>query len=415
MNNTDNIVKNIISKSTTDKIDLTTENYFKEFRAIANKLNFESDDLTLFEELLNKLTRKELKQLENETPLFLAKVLVNRTNENELKKLLSVLEDVLSPAIDFGENEKTHEFISTLSKEPKKIVDNDTLREILKISKNRVKNDRNVLKEKTDDIIKITSLMEKYFEKTLLESDNSTNELSKIKDDLNSLNISSYSQREMGIFQGKLVDIIYNIEHTMKKSMDSLNEHKEKFDELNKTIESLQNELSILREQNNIDFLTEIFNRRAYNEEVEKIEKKFSIFGANYAIVFIDIDHFKSINDNFGHSCGDAILKSFAKVLKGVTRQEDVLARYGGEEFISLVHYREEEEVIKYIKRLKNIANSNSFVYKDAKIDLKFSAGISFRSNYEHYEDAKKEADDLLYKAKKTGRNKVILEDGTEI
>ena len=70
------------------------------------------------------------------------------------------------------------------------------------------------------------------------------------------------------------------------------------------------------------------------------MEKNFSIFDNDYAIVFFDIDHFKSINDDYGHTCGDVVLKKFASILKELTRTEDVIARYGGEEFIALINYQ---------------------------------------------------------------------------
>ena len=141
------------------------------------------------------------------------------------------------------------------------------------------------------------------------------------------------------------------------------------------------------------------------------MEKKFSIFNSNYAIVFYDIDHFKNINDQFGHACGDIVLKSFAGILKDLTRKEDVIARYGGEEFIALINYQDEVEIQRYIKRVKKIFETTNFIYKDTKIKIKFCAGVTYRNKYDSFLEAKKRADELLYDAKRNGRNKVIFDN----
>ena len=94
-----------------------------------------------------------------------------------------------------------------------------------------------------------------------------------------------------------------------------LNDSKERFNNLHKQIEELQKELLIAKEEKEIDFLTNVLNRRAFHHEIEKMEKKYSLFESDYAIIFYDIDHFKNINDIYGHTCGDAVLKNFASIL----------------------------------------------------------------------------------------------------
>lgn len=257
--------------------------------------------------------------------------------------------------------------------------------------------------------------MGKYFDKSLLESSNSTSEISNIKNELEELCISDSSQRELGFLQTKLVDTIYNIENTMLKNNKELNQNKNSFAQLHETISKLQEELAVAKEERNTDFLTNVLNRRAYHKEIEKIEKKHDIFNTKYAVIFYDIDHFKRINDSYGHTCGDHILKTFGGIIKNLTRQGDIIARYGGEEFIALVNYKNEDEVINYVKRVKKLIENNFFVFEDIKIQIKFSAGITFRDKYNSYMEAKKRADELLYQAKQLGRDKIIVDEGTII
>ncbi len=349
----------------------------------------------------------------------LAEKIIEKNNEKEqlisLSIFIKVLKEVLSPSIDFNNDEETNFFINKVSKNPQLLLTKQSMNELKEITKNRIKADRKILQNKTDDIVKLSSLMERYFDKTILESSNSSEKIHKIKDELQELNISNASQRELGQLQKRLIDTIYNIEHSMEDRRKELNSNKERFLNLHKTIESLQEELNLVKKEKSTDYLTSVLNRRAYQEEVEKIEKKYEIFNSSYAIVFYDIDHFKKINDTHGHSCGDDVLKTFGKVLDKLTRKEDTIARYGGEEFIALVNYDKEKELYKYIKRVKSLIESTEFKYENITINLKFSAGVSFRAKYKDYLETKKKADDLLYKAKKEGRNKIVFDNGIEL
>ncbi len=123
----------------------------------------------------------------------------------------------------------------------------------------------------------------------------------------------------------------------------------------------------------------------------------------------------KKINDTYGHEAGDVILKTFAKILEKQTREYDAICRYGGEEFVVIVHFKLKRELLGYLKRVKTIVTENKFVYKDERIHITFSAGVATRSRYKHYDDAIKKADELLYEAKNSGRNKIVLDDGKVI
>ena len=416
MDSINNLVKSVLTNLKDNKLEITPENYFKEFKKQVDSTTININELKQFDEIINILTEDEIINsscLESFNDI--TKLLSKRVSDDDLKELIPILNDMLSPSIDFTAKDEIETFVKKLLKEPKQIVSKDTQRKLQSITKDRTNADRLILRTKVDDIIKITTLMEKYFEKSIIESSNSTNEITKIKNELNELNISESSFRELGILQKKLITYIFNIENTLEENLKSLDGNKTKFDEMNKTIEQLQNELSIAKEEKATDFLTNILNRRAYDEEVQKIERKHSVFSSNYALVFIDIDHFKNINDTYGHTCGDIILKTFASVLKELTRQEDIVSRYGGEEFISLINYKDKEEIKKYVFRLKRIIKTSAFVYKEDRIHVRFSAGIAYRDNYKDYTETKKSADDLLHIAKNNGRDKVVFDDGTEI
>lgn len=409
------LTKNTLFQLKEENLPTTPENYFIEFKNQAQISDVEIAEFELFNKIKEALTPNEIESSEINTFNHLAIILAKRVNEEELKKLINIFEEILKPFSDLELSQKIEEFILKILETPKNIILDESINMLKELANKRVDSDRKILKDKTNDIIKLTSLMSRYFDKTLSESENSGEDILKIKDELITLNMSEASQRELKVVQTKLVATIHKIENSIKTNCKIINDHKIQFNSLNEQIRKLQEELSIAREEKETDFLTNVFNRRAYHNEIEKIEKNYSIFNNNYAIIFYDIDHFKKINDTYGHTCGDSVLKNFAGILKSLTRTEDVIARYGGEEFIALINYEKEEEVLGYIKRVKKAITSTNFIYKEETIHIKFSAGISYRNKYDSYSDAKKRADELLYEAKSKGRDKIIFDNETEI
>ena len=391
------LTKNTLFKLKEANLLTTPENYFVEFRNQAQLLDVEVSEFELFNKLKKALTLNEIESAEINTFNDLATILAKRVNEEELKELITIFEEILRPFSDLDLVKEIEEFILKTLETPKNIIASETINSIKEIANKRVDSDRKILKDKTNDIIKLTSLMSRYFDKTLNESENSSEDILKIKDELITLNMSEASQRELKVVQSKLVDTIHKIENSIKTNCKIINDQKIQFNSLNEQIRKLQEELSIAKEEKETDFLTNVFNRRAYHHEIEKIEKNYTIFNNNYAIVFYDIDNFKKINDEYGHTCGDAVLKNFAGILKKLTRTEDIIARYGGEEFIALINYEKEEEVVGYAKRVKKAISSTNFIYREELINIKFSAGVTFRNKYESYSDAKRKADEILH------------------
>jgi diguanylate cyclase len=409
------LTKNTLFQLKEGNLPTTPENYFIEFKNQAQLLDIEVAEFELYKKIKEVLTLEEVESTEINTFTDLANILAKRVNDEELKKLIKIFEKILKPFSDSSLIQEIEEFILKTLQNPKNIINDESINKLKKIADKRINSDRKILKDKTNDIIKLTSLMSRYFDKTLNESENSNEDIIKIKDELTTLNISESSQRELKGVQTKLIDTIHKIENSIKTNCKIINDQKIQFNSLNEQIRKLQEELLIAKEEKETDFLTNVFNRRAYTHEVEKVEKKYTIFNSNYAVIFYDIDHFKKINDTYGHTSGDAVLKNFASILKKLTRNEDVIARYGGEEFIALVNYEKEEEVLEYLKRVKKAINSTNFIYKEESIHIKFSAGVSYRNKYNSYSDTKKRADELLYEAKNDGRDKIIFDNNLEI
>ena len=161
---------------------------------------------------------------------------------------------------------------------------------------------------------------------------------------------------------------------------------------------------------NSRDPLTRMLNRR-YLPVIMQRETEISIkHGIHYAVVFADIDHFKSINDNYGHEAGDKVLQQFAEVLNTEVRAGDFIFRYGGEEFLLLMSDSSREEAERVSERIRNTVSRMRFTTdKESAIAMTTSIGVAMHDGHPDYKHVIRRADEALYQAKSSGRNRVVM------
>ncbi len=123
--------------------------------------------------------------------------------------------------------------------------------------------------------------------------------------------------------------------------------------------------------------------------------------------MLFDIDHFKSVNDTYGHDAGDVILSSFGKMLRRYSREVDFVGRWGGEEFLVVLPKTGREGAVRFAEKLREVVSKSKFMYKDVRIPITISGGIADRKSSQDMEDMLKRADENLYFAKESGRNKI--------
>lgn len=160
-----------------------------------------------------------------------------------------------------------------------------------------------------------------------------------------------------------------------------------------------------------IDPLTKLFNRRHFDEEFEREYKRAKRYKNDLSIAVIDIDFFKKINDTYGHSCGDYILKEIAYIMKDNFRQTDTIFRYGGEEFVVILTETSQKTAYVPMERLRKRIENNCFNFKNQQIKVTISIGISSKTDFEKASEMFDNADKALYKAKESGRNKYCEEN----
>lgn len=173
---------------------------------------------------------------------------------------------------------------------------------------------------------------------------------------------------------------------------------------------SIYNYLNIkkLKKEAAIDPLTGCCNRREFNRQLEREIANARRHNHPMSIFMFDIDHFKLVNDTYGHHAGDEVLKAVSKHIRNEIRTGDNLARYGGEEFIALLPQTEKPMAIELAERLrKKIENLD--IYADGqKIKVTVSFGVAELEEHKGKDCLIKEADTMMYKAKANGRNAVM-------
>ncbi|WP_419765070.1 MAG: GGDEF domain-containing protein [Arcobacter sp.] len=400
------------------KIQPTPNEYNKEFCNVAKSQNEKIDDCNLFKELVSKLTpgeQTELKANNIQTFEELIGLLLKRVHIENVSTLASIIKQALSPSINIHLDEQLTNFSIKIGDSPELIFEEDIQKEMQKLLENRFTTDQNLLKEKTADIAKLVTLMGKHLKEAINNNQNSSSNVTNIKDELESIDLKDSSVSDLVDLQSKLINAASSIESEMNEVNKKLSTGEDHVKVLENKVNVLESQLIEAKKEAVIDHLTGLLTRRAYDTEIKMIDKNFERENIQYAIVFFDLDHFKSINDTYGHDGGDTVLKTFSKILKSQTRENDILARYGGEEFVATVEYKLRREVLQYLKRIKKIVNENTFNHKNKKIKVTFSAGVVLRNDHKDYESALQKADILLYEAKNGGRNKIILEDQTVI
>jgi len=162
------------------------------------------------------------------------------------------------------------------------------------------------------------------------------------------------------------------------------------------------------------DPLTRLSNRHHFHEELEREFSRSRRHDLNLSLIMIDIDHFKRLNDAYGHLQGDAILKELAKLLKDTFRDSDILGRFGGEEFSIILPMTNGTEAMISAERLRKKVEEHSFPCQFKPLKLTVSLGVSHypREGVENPDELIKRADEALYRAKKEGRNRVCWWEG---
>lgn len=412
------ITKQTIENLVLNKIDATPEAYRLEFCKVANDVNFSVDECEYFTNALSKLSQKELDENKSkniDSSYDIIDILLKRVEKKNIDKMSELVQQSLKPSISLSISNDLEAFSIKIGDSPSLIFEHSIQQEMEKFIEQRFEVDKEVVAQKTADIAKLVTLMSQYLSDAIESNSTGSSHMTNIKDELQSMNLIDSTKEELNVLQAKLVEAAINIENEMTNVTKTLESGQTEVSQLETKVKELEAQLIQSKEESQHDHLTGLYTRRAYDKEVQRLEAEYERDGQDYAVVFFDLDHFKRVNDEHGHDCGDIVLKTFAQILLKLTRKSDIIGRYGGEEFVALIKYTSENELVQYLTRVKKIVTTNKFKYKDLKLTITFSAGVDLRSNHSNYQDTIQQTDILLYTAKDDGRNKIIFASGITI
>ncbi|KPC55438.1 GGDEF domain-containing protein [Amantichitinum ursilacus] len=178
----------------------------------------------------------------------------------------------------------------------------------------------------------------------------------------------------------------------------------------------LKQAMAKLEESSSRDGLTGVYNRRFTEarliDEIGRVERYHH---DPFSVVLLDLDHFKQVNDTYGHLGGDEVLRVVADRVRGVLRDTDVFGRYGGEEFLLMLPQTNREGAMVVAERIRFAIGSETVQFNDTEIRVTSSLGVAvYVPGSQNVEEVKQQADEALYASKRSGRNRVTFYEASQ-
>jgi len=159
------------------------------------------------------------------------------------------------------------------------------------------------------------------------------------------------------------------------------------------------------------DALTDIGNRKLLEIKINTAITEYHQHQIPFGLLFLDIDHFKAVNDTYGHQEGDLVLQNTAKNLTGHLRDTDICGRWGGEEFVAILYNINLKSLSRIAEKLRAMIANSAITINEEKISVTVSIGAALVRKGDTMEEIIERADHLMYQSKQNGRNRVTSED----
>ena len=196
----------------------------------------------------------------------------------------------------------------------------------------------------------------------------------------------------------------------IKKIRESSRTLQDELEDQRRTSITLAEKLEQSQAQALVDPLTKVLNRAAYNMRIGQMVQEYKRYKEEWALLTLDIDHFKKFNDEFGHQLGDNVLKSVAGTVKNCIRVSDRVFRYGGEEFVVLLGRINSEIATHLAEKICQTVERSYFVHGDKKLKVTVSIGGAIIATGDNELSIFQRADKAMYQAKNNGRNQVVMD-----
>ena len=323
----------------------------------------------------------------------------------DLEKISKLLVASFVPSIASSVNDKIADVSDKIRNNPELLESVGIENEIKSAISLRIALDKESVNEMIKSIDGVLDKLSLRLIDMIESSDSSTKEIQNIKQELESYSVDSTTDFKAA--HKKLFTIAVALEENTQLLSKDLIGHSEEVKALSVRVNKLEQELEAAKKESKEDFLTKLYNKRALDEFMEMKEAEYQRYGRNYCVIMFDLDHFKNVNDTFGHEAGDAVLGAFAKILKKDCRTVDIVGRFGGEEFLAILSETDTEGGSIFAHKVRKHVEKARFMYRGERIEVTVSSGVSERKTHVSLQATVNSADEYLYKAKQEGRNRV--------
>lgn len=308
--------------------------------------------------------------------------LENKLTESELSKIIDGLTELVVDAFNVEQN-RFKGFLQQLTNQ---------LSDFEVFLKSSISNQ----KQAADDSRQLESGIQDNLNQIKTHLDNSTS----IEE------LSSKVSQNLQLIGDRLKEYRSNEKKRVDNYEKQIIELQARLHESEQNADEIKNLLSFQKYRINHDSLTNLPNRESYDEHVLDAMQRWKCSSQALSLAVCDIDHFKRINDNFGHLAGDKVLKKVAALFKSSIRSNDFIARVGGEEFVFIFEQTASKEARAILEKLRKSIQDCLFYYREKKVDVTVSFGLTTIQENDDVESFFMRADSALYKAKNAGRNR---------
>lgn len=322
-------------------------------------------------------------------------------HERTIRLLVSSLVPSIAPTMDNA----TIELSQKLHNNPAYVATDECEKELKTAIAMRIALDKHSVEEMVNALDVLLEKLSAQLIDLIERSESSSSEIREVKRDLEAL--ETHKPTDFKTAHKRLYTIASTLEEKVEVLSKDLKVHNEKVNQMGKKIATLESELAQATQASREDFLTKLFNKRAIEEHLGLKEAEYERNGHSFCVAMLDLDHFKSVNDTYGHEAGDAVLIAFAKILKLEVRTSDTVGRYGGEEFLVILGETDLEGAKTFCEKVRAHVEQAHFMYQGERIGVSVSIGVAQRSDFPSLKALINGADERLYDAKRKGRNRV--------
>ena len=325
-------------------------------------------------------------------------------NEQTLEEIASIMSVSLTPSLTQILDDEIATIGYTLQNMPQKLSEKDFQENLKDLIQKRIKIDKEEVKKRVLSLDEILSDVSVKIVRLMDNSNVSNQKIKVIKEELLQVDEKGADFEDI---KEKLLKIAQSLEIETQELSTVMQKEDSLVTQMQMKIKKLEHALKVAKKESKLDFLTGLVSKRGLDEELNRADKSYRRYHIEYSIVFFDIDHFKSINDTYGHEAGDLVLKQLGKLLLKLKRDVDIIGRYGGEEFLAILPNTPIEGAQVFAEKVRLEVERFSFRYKGEAVPVTISSGISNARKFNTQKEIIEDADSMLYQAKTNGRNRI--------